>query len=101
MSYYIYILQSKTLDRYYVGYSSNPWVREEQHNLNGVEKYTGRAKDWELKCVFEAPSKQVAISLERFIKRQKSRVFIERLIEPTTILNGRLVELVRVPHLRD
>ena len=33
MTYYIYILYSNGIDRYYVGYSQNPWIRFEQHLL--------------------------------------------------------------------
>lgn len=72
MTYYIYILYSNSIDRYYVGYSSNPWMRLEQHLSNSTDKYTGKAKDWILKTVFEVSSNEgVAMKIERFIKKQK------------------------------
>ncbi len=44
--------------------------------------------------------KSSAIQLERFIKKQKSRKLIEKIIsgEPLT---GVLAQMVRVPHVRD
>lgn len=47
MDFYIYILYSKTIDKFYLGYSSDPWIRYVQHLNNLKEKYTGKAKDWE------------------------------------------------------
>ena len=101
MTYYIYILYSSILDKYYVGYSSDPWLRVNQHNENAVDKFTGRTKDWKLVSVFQSESKSEAISIERFIKKQKSRKLLERLIDNSFISEGRLAQLVRVPHLRD
>ena len=73
MPFYIYIIYSASIDRYYVGYSSNFWVRLDQHNSNSSDKYTGRSKDWKLRSVFELKTESTAIKIERFIKRQKSR----------------------------
>ncbi len=102
MTYYIYILYSNSIDRYYVGYSSDPWLRLEQHISNSTDKYTGKAKDWILKAVFEVSnSAGHAIKIERFIKKQKSRNLILRLCDPEFIPTGVLAQLVRVPHLRD
>jgi hypothetical protein len=36
--YYIYILHSDIADKFYVGFSSNPWNRTIQHNTNSKEK---------------------------------------------------------------
>jgi putative endonuclease len=70
MTYYIYILFSESIDKYYIGYSSNPWLRLTQHLNNSQDKYTGKAKDWELKSVFVVGNlESEAIVLERFIKR--------------------------------
>ena len=101
MNYYIYILYSNLIDRYYIGYSSDPWNRLIQHNSNTKDKYTGRATDCELKSTFVVASETVAIQLERFIKKQKSRNLIERMCKPDFIGTHQLSPLVRVPHLRD
>ncbi len=102
MTYYIYILYSPLLDKYYVGYSSNPWNRLDQHLNNSPDKYTGKVNDWQLLCVFEVSSiESEAIRLERFIKKQKLRKLIEQLCEPDFVPTGYLAQLVRVPHVRD
>jgi len=100
--FYIYIIYSAISDRFYVGYSQNPWHRLEQHLSNHKDKYTGRHSDWELKAVFEVgESRGEADKLEKFIKRQKSRRLIESLINPDFVPEGKLAQLVRVPHVRD
>jgi putative endonuclease len=100
--YYIYILYSNSGDRYYVGHSEDPWQRLEQHLTNSGDKYTGSYHDWELRGVFEVSViRGEADRIERYIKRQKSRVFIERILEPGFKGVGVLAQLVRVPKLRD
>jgi putative endonuclease len=101
MTYFVYIIYSVSIDRYYVGYSANPWNRLNQHNSNTKDKYTGRATDWILKSTFEVENEAVAIHLERFIKKQKSRNLIIRMCNPEFIGTNELAQLVRVPHVRD
>ena len=101
MKSYLYIIYSSKLNRYYIGYSSNPWNRLIQHNTNTKDKYTGRTTDWELKSIFEVENESVAIQLERFIKKQKSRNLIERMCQEDFVGKDRLAQLIRVPHLRD
>jgi putative endonuclease len=42
-----------------------------------------------------------AMRIEKFIKQQKSKKLIKKLIDPDFIPDGILTQLVRVPHLRD
>jgi putative endonuclease len=100
--YYIYILYSETADKYYVGHSSDPWSRLVQHLSNSGDKFTGSYKDWKLEGVFEvSPNKGDADRVEKFIKRQKSRNLIERILDANFVGTGELAQLVRVPHVRD
>jgi putative endonuclease len=102
MTYYLYVLYSLDIDRYYIGYSSDPWNRLHQHLENTSDKYTGKAKDWKLVAVFRvSENESEAIRLERFIKKQKSRKLIEQLCTPDFVPSGDLAQLVRVPHVRD
>ena len=101
MSYFIYILYSETSDLYYVGYTKSFEQRLYQHNQSGHNTFTSKHRPWVLKAVYQCgESESEAVWIERFIKKQKSRKFIERLIsgEPLT---GILVQLVRVPYVRD
>jgi putative endonuclease len=102
MTFYIYIIYSADSNRYYLGYSSDPWKRLEQHLTNSADKYTGKSKDWKLSGVFQVSDlESEAIRVERFIKKQKSRKLIEQLCDPTFVPTGYLAQLVRVPHVRD
>lgn len=100
--YYIYILFSKTANKYYVGHSENPWKRVLQHNSNRIEKYTGKVQDWELKAVFEvSPLRGDADKLEKYIKKQKSKQLILKLVDESFVPGDKLGKLVRIPHMRD
>ena len=101
MKSYLYIIYSCLIDRYYIGYSSNPWNRLIQHNTNTKDKYTGRSTDWELKSIFQLENVSVAIQLERHIKKQKSRNLIERMCKPDFVGTDRFSQFVSVPHVRD
>jgi putative endonuclease len=54
-----------------------------------------------VKAVFHcSESEEEAIRIERFIKKQKSRSFIERMLKSEEF-DGVLAQLVRVPQVRD
>lgn len=102
MKFYVYILYSQSLDKYYVGFSSDPWKRLEQHLSNEKDKYTSKAQDWKLSVVFfVSENKSETLKVERYIKKQKSRKLIEKLVHPEFKPDGFLAQLVRVPHLLD
>src|SRR5699024_5154821 len=100
--YYVYILYSSSADKYYVGSSSNPWKRLKQHNTVPYNTFTSKYRPWELRAVYRAGStRSTAEGYERFIKRQKSRRLLEKLITPGFEPRGKLAQLVRVPQVRD
>ncbi len=79
MGIFVYILQSRQKDRYYVGQSEHPHLRLRYHNT--IEKgYTSRYRPWELVYVRECSGRPEARELERKIKRWKSRSMIAKLI---------------------
>ena len=99
--YFIYFLYSNKSDIYYVGHSDDYLKRFEQHNNTDRDTFTRKHRPWTLKAVFECGNdKGVAVKIERFIKKQKSRKLIERIITGED-LHGILAQLVRVPHVRD
>jgi putative endonuclease len=100
--YYIYFLYSKTANKYYVGHSQDPWNRLSQHLSNSGDKFTGSYHDWELIAVFEVSDRKgEADRIEKFIKRQKSRILIEKILAPEFAGTGLLAQMARVPHVRD
>ena len=95
--HFIYIIYSTKADRYYVGESADPRKRLIKHNAGDLKTYTGKHIDWQLKAVFEIDgSRAQAIAIEKFIKRQKSRVFLEKIIEHDFVPSGKLAALKRV-----
>ncbi len=99
--YYLYILYSEKSDVYYVGHTDDVNQRFKEHNSSGRVTYTSKHRPWEVKGVFECGSNRgEALKIERFIKKQKSRRLIEKLISGKGF-DGVLSQLVRVPYVRD
>ena len=99
--FYIYILYSESADKYYVGYTSDLERRIGQHNYSDRNTFTSKFRPWIIAAAFEAGKvESEAIRIERFIKKQKSRKLIKRMVQREP-LNGVLAQLVRVPQLRD
>ena len=102
MNFYIYILYSPRFDKFYIGHSEDPWRRIEEHNGGKLHKFTSDYRPWILSAVFKIEgTRGDAGKVEKFIKKQKSRNLIFKLIDPVFIPEGYLTQLVRVPHVRD
>ncbi len=80
MPHYTYIIQSQTTDSFYVGSTHDPSLRLQHHN-DGWTKSTKSGIPWKLVYLEEHLTKSDAIHREFEIKRMKSRVYIERLIQ--------------------
>jgi putative endonuclease len=85
--YFIYIIYSKKLDRFYVGTTDDVEKRLDEHNSGFYnEAFTVKGIPWELSLSFECESSRKAYELEKFLKRMKSRVFLEKVIVDPNIL---------------
>jgi putative endonuclease len=80
--FYIYIIYSIKSDKYYIGMTSDVARRIEEHNDPSREnKYSVKHLPWELKLFFEvSETRGEALIVERFLKNQKSRVFLKNLM---------------------
>lgn len=76
MSYFVYILYSEKIDKYYVGKTENPKVRLEFHNSDLNRIWTKRGQPWKIVKLIEFENSTLSSKSERFIKKQKSRKFI-------------------------
>jgi len=95
--FFIYILHSFNHGKYYVGHTSDPFQRLESHNSGERNTYTSKYRPWSLLAIFYCPgSRSDAMKIEKFIKRQKNKSFIDKLIGPDLTLDGVLNQLVRV-----
>ena len=78
-NYFLYIIYSEKLDRYYTGSSSDPDKRLIRHNA-GATKSTKSGRPWKLVYKEVYNSRSEAIKRENYIKRMKSKAFISDLI---------------------
>ena len=85
--HFLYILYSSSIDKYYVGETPDLSIRVKQHNSHYFNKsFTKAASDWKVALYLECASKEEAVYLEKFVKRMKSRQFIEKVIAKHEIL---------------
>ena len=77
----VYILHSATLNRFYIGYTSELETRLEFHKNAASSKYTSKADDWLLFLKISCESKRQALRIEKHIKNMKSKVYIENLLK--------------------
>jgi len=80
MKCFVYILQSEKTHGYYVGQTEDVSARLIQHNSADNIHYSSRDQPWILKAELECIDRNHAMRLEAFIKKQKSRKFIEKII---------------------
>ena len=86
--HYLYIIHSKSIDKYYVGESPDVINRLDQHNSHYFKKgFTNSAEDWEIVLSIKCESRTDAVYLEKFIKRMKSKKFIQKIIQKPVILD--------------
>lgn len=80
--YFIYILHSESADKYYVGHTDDYIQRLNDHNTQDYfNTYTSKHRPWKMKAVFACgTSRSDALKIEKFIKKQKNRRFIENAI---------------------
>ena len=84
--HYVYILHSKSINKFYIGYSQNPTTRLEFHNSEFNKIWSQRGKPWSLEITFPFNDKKDALRAEKHIKRQKSANYILSIIEQRSIL---------------
>ena len=80
MSYFVYILYSTRLHRFYTGTTDNVRARFHQHNSGEYpDSFSVKGIPWEIFLEIECETSQQAYRLEDFIKKMKSSKFIQRL----------------------
>ena len=80
MNYTVYILYSANLKRYYIGQTDDLSRRLAQHtSKQHATSFTAKARDWQLVLELKCSSREQARRLENFIKRMKSRKFVDQL----------------------
>ncbi|MCB9282836.1 MAG: GIY-YIG nuclease family protein [Lewinellaceae bacterium] len=80
MPFFTYILYSKKVDRYYIGSTANLEDRLARHNQGRSKATKPGAPYWKLMYAEEFQSRKEAVNRELFLKKMKSREFIEKLL---------------------
>ena len=90
--HYFYILYSTESDKFYIGETHDLKSRIEKHNEHSYQKsFTKIAEDWQIVLCLECTDKQQALYLEKFVKRMKSRKFIQKTIDTPEILQDIII----------
>jgi len=72
-TFFVYILFSSKINKFYIGYSQNPEKRLEFHNSTLNKIWSKRGQPWELKTTIPFKSKTGALKAERKIKKLKAK----------------------------
>ena len=59
-------------------------IKHNNHSYQG--SFTKISEDWKIVLVFECVSRSQAVLLEKFIKKMKSKIFIQKIIVDNEIL---------------
>ncbi len=90
----VYILYSKIIDGYYIGYTIDTIENRIKKHLNNFykNKYTAKAKDWVLYLKIDCETNDQARRIENHIKKMKSKKYINDLIKYPEILTALLAK---------
>jgi putative endonuclease len=77
--YYVYILHSKSKDRYYIGSTQDVERRLTRHNSGG-NKSTKAGRPWDLICQVAYETRAEAVGVEADLKRKANRKCTEHFI---------------------
>ena len=85
--HYLYIIYSKSTNKYYTGETCDMDTRILKHNNHTYKgSFTKIANDWEVKLLLNCDNINNAKYLISFIKRMKSKKFIKKVIDNPAIL---------------
>ena len=83
----VYILFSKSIDRFYVGSCKDLQIRLEEHRSKKYKNsFTAKAYDWTVFLQINNLEYRQARSIEAHIKRMRSKVYINNLLRYPEII---------------
>ena len=86
--HFLYILHSKTCNKYYIGETHNIQERIYKHNQHDyANSFSKITDDWSIVLSLDCKDRIDALYIENFIKKMKSKVFIEKIILKPNILS--------------
>ena len=78
MKYFVYVLQSLTTRKRYIGYTADLVKRVSEHN-SGLSIYTKNRGPWKVVHIEKFSDRVEAIRRERFLKSGKGREYLSNL----------------------
>lgn len=78
--FYFYILYSKTLDKFYIGHTSEALEERLRKHLSNHSGFTSKAKDWAVVHYELFEDKSTAYRRELEVKKWKSKTRVQKLI---------------------
>jgi putative endonuclease len=97
MPYFVYILFSEQLQKFYIGTTDDVTRRLEEHNSSHYQNsFTVRGIPLDAFLSIECSSSQAAYALEKYIKQMKSAAFIKRLRLDSQLLGDIIRKTERV-----
>jgi putative endonuclease len=96
--YFLYIIYSAKLDRYYTGITHDVELRLQRHNNDYYNnKWTAKGKPWTLFLSIPCADKTQAAAIEQHIKKMKSKKYIQNLIRYPEIIQKLKVKYPPAP----
>ena len=90
----VYILFSPTMEKHYIGMATtSAEERLEKHNSGVFEdNFTAKGIPWILCKSISCENNSQALKIEKFIKKMKSKVFIQKIIDDNDILVNSMLD---------
>ncbi len=77
-SFFVYILFSESLCKYYIGFTTDIAKRLQHHN-SSQDRFSKKGVPWTLVTYFSCEDKKSALALEKKIKARGARRFLDDL----------------------
>ena len=81
MNFTVYILFSKLLNKFYIGFSSLTVKERLTYHLSNHKGFTSKAKDWEIVWSTSLNDKTEALTIEKKIKKRGAKRFLNDIIK--------------------
>ncbi|UZD24345.1 GIY-YIG nuclease family protein [Algoriphagus halophytocola] len=88
MDFSVYILYSRSLDKFYIGYTANFTERLAYHNSTQNKIWTKRGQPWEVHLLIDRLEKSQALKMEKHLKKMKSRNYLLELKADPSAIDG-------------
>ncbi|UZD24343.1 GIY-YIG nuclease family protein [Algoriphagus halophytocola] len=88
MDFSVYILYSRSLDKFYIGYTADFTARLAFHNSAQNKIWTKRGQPWEVHLLIDRLEKSQALKMEKHLKKMKSRNYLLELKADPSAIDG-------------